>query len=97
MAGIITGGVSSSAKASGTPVALSILRWISECAMPGLPDEQITGMAVQSRSLKYIPSGLPQIKSITRAVSFHRGAYRDRHGRWERDAMDADVLRTNSA
>jgi hypothetical protein len=27
----------------------------------------------------------------------HRGAFRDRHGRWARDAMDADVLRTNSA
>jgi len=24
------------------------------------------------------------------------GAYRDRHGRWERDAMDAACCRTNS-
>jgi len=33
----------------------------------------------------------PQITGISIAVSFsQRGAARDRHGRWERDAVDAD-------
>jgi hypothetical protein len=55
-------------------------------------------IAVQPRQQKYIPSGLAQIKSITRAVPFSpRGALRGRHERWERDAMDADVPRTNGA
>jgi hypothetical protein len=44
---------------------------------------------------KYISSGLPQIKSITGAVSSHARGDRDRHERWERDAMDADVPLTN--
>jgi hypothetical protein len=39
-----------------------------------LPDEQITQRHVHPHLKKYIPSRLPQIKSITRAVSSHRGA-----------------------
>jgi hypothetical protein len=30
-------------------------------------------------------------------IPSHKGAYRDRHGRWVRDAVDADALLTNSA
>jgi hypothetical protein len=52
---------------------------------------------VQSRLQKYFPSRLTQIKFIAPAIPSQGGAYRDRHGRWARDAMDADVLRTNSA
>jgi hypothetical protein len=38
-------------------------------------------LAVQSCSQKYFRSRLTQIKSISRTVPTHRGAYRDRHGR----------------
>ena len=44
---------------------------------------------VQSHLQKYSASRLTQIKTITRAVPAHRGAFRDRHGRWARDAVDA--------
>ena len=50
---------------------------------------------VQSLVEKDFASRLPQIKPISIAVPSHRGAFRDRHGRWERDAVDADVLTTN--
>src|SRR5713226_4040533 len=46
-----------------------------------LPDGQITDFPVQPHLQKYFRSGLTQIKSISLAVSSHRGAYRDRHGR----------------
>jgi hypothetical protein len=38
---------------------------------------------------------LTQITGLLLAV--REGALRDRHGRWVRDAVDADVLTTNSA
>jgi hypothetical protein len=44
---------------------------------------------VQSHLQKYSASRFTQIKTITRAVPAHRGAFRDRHGRWARDAVDA--------
>ena len=40
-------------------------------------------------SEKYFCSHLPQIRSRTLAVPAHRGAFRDRHGRWAWDAVDA--------
>jgi hypothetical protein len=51
---------------------------------------------VQSRLQKYSVSPLPQITSTSAAVSSHRGALAivTNAGR---DAMDADVLLTNSA
>jgi hypothetical protein len=44
---------------------------------------------VQSPLQKYSRSGFTQITSISPAVPAHRGAFRDRHGRWARDAVDA--------
>jgi hypothetical protein len=38
---------------------------------------------------KYFPSRFAKITSITRASRPTRGAFRDRHGRWVRDAVDA--------
>jgi hypothetical protein len=44
---------------------------------------------VQSPRQKYIASRRTQITAILPAVSFPLGgAAHDRHGRWERDAMD---------
>src|SRR6202011_4381041 len=43
---------------------------------------------------KYFRSRLTQITSISLAVPAHRGAFRDRHGRWARDAVDAAALGT---
>src|SRR6266851_8349275 len=40
-------------------------------------------------SEKYFASHLPQINSRTLVVPAHRGAFRDRHGRWAWDAVDA--------
>ena len=47
---------------------------------------------VQSRLQKYFRFRLAQITSISIAVPAHRGAFRDRHGRWARDAVDAAAL-----
>jgi len=57
-----------------------------------LPDGQITDLAVQPYFKKYFVSGLTQITSKSLTVPSHRGAFRDRHGRWERDAVDAAAL-----
>jgi hypothetical protein len=59
------------------------------CRAPGfpsihardLPVGQISHLAVQPPLQKYSTSPLTQITSISLAVSPHRGAYRDRHGR----------------
>jgi hypothetical protein len=61
---------------------------------PDLPDRLFGKVPVQPHLQKYIPSRFPQIKSITRAVSSHRGAIAivTNAGR---DAVDADVLLTN--
>ena len=58
-----------------------------------LPDGQISWCfaraPVQPHLQKYFCSRLTRIKSISLTVLSHRGAFRDRHGRWERDAVDA--------
>jgi hypothetical protein len=54
-------------------------------------------ISVHSHLQKYIPSRFAQIKSITRAVSFHQEGRLAIVTNAGRDAMDADVLRTNSA
>jgi hypothetical protein len=63
-----------------------------------LPDGQIDALPVQPLLQKYSCFHPTQIISLSRAVSCPLGgACRDRHGRWARDAMDADALLTNSA
>ncbi len=61
-----------------------------------LPDGQISScfarMPVQPLLQKYFASPLTQITSKSHIVLSHRGAFRDRHGRWERDAVDAAAL-----
>jgi hypothetical protein len=53
--------------------------------------------AVQSHLQKYSASRFTQITSISAAIPGpHRGAFRDRHGRRARDAVDAKMLLTNS-
>ena len=48
-------------------------------------------LAVQISRQKFSDFQKPQITGISMAVPFsQRGAARDRHGRWERDAVDAD-------
>src|SRR5439155_5655207 len=63
-----------------------------------LPDGQISSCfpkwPVQPLLQKYFSSRLTQITSLIRPVLSHRGAFRDRHGRWERDAVDAAALGT---
>jgi len=51
---------------------------------------------VQSCLQKHFGSAITQIRLINRAVPpLSRGAFRDRHGRWARDAMDAGGTLTN--
>src|SRR6266496_3887862 len=61
-----------------------------------LPDGQISSCfpkwSVQPLLQKYFVWRLTQITSLIRPVLSHRGAFRDRHGRWERDAGDAAAL-----
>jgi hypothetical protein len=53
------------------------------------PDGQISNVPVHPRSQKYRASVLSQITCISASVSFPLGGtYRDRHGRWEWDAVD---------
>ncbi len=54
-----------------------------------LPDGLFCKLPVQPHLKKYFNSHLTRIKSISLTVLSHRGAFRDRHGRWERDAVDA--------
>jgi hypothetical protein len=58
--------------------------------------------SVQPSQRKYSASRLPQITIRVSAVPARKGAYRDRHGRWAGDAMDAlasgaILARTNDA
>src|SRR5438309_10358465 len=61
-----------------------------------LPDRQITScfpkLSVQPLLQKYFVWRLTQITSLICTVLSHRGAFRDRHGRWERDAVDLAAL-----
>jgi hypothetical protein len=53
---------------------------------------------VQMGFEKYFASLRGQITGLFRAIPCPmRGAFRDRHGRWVRDAVDANALLTNSA
>jgi hypothetical protein len=53
---------------------------------------------VQSSPKKFFPSRFTQITAISSAVPRpSRGAFRDRHGRWVRDAVDADGASDESA
>jgi hypothetical protein len=62
------------------------------CLTGTCPVGQINGLAVQPLLQKYFCFRLTQIISLFRAVSCPLGgAYRDRHGRWVRDAVDAAV------
>jgi len=62
---------------------------------PGdLPDGQLSRIPVQSLRKKYFAFSETQISRNVRAIPHpRRGAYRDRHGRWEWDAVDAAVSR----
>jgi hypothetical protein len=60
-----------------------------------LPDGLSEKSPVQPHLQKYFASRFAQIKSITRAVSSHRGAIAIVTDAG-RDAVDADVLLTNS-
>jgi hypothetical protein len=62
-----------------------------------LPDEQIGNSAVQPRSQKYSASRFAQINSRSPAVSSHQEGRLAIVTNAGRDAMDADVLLTNSA
>jgi len=52
---------------------------------------------VQSHLQKHFLSSLTQIKIISAPSRPAWGAYRDRHGRWARDAVDAKAALTNGA
>jgi hypothetical protein len=65
------------------------------CWLTDLPDRRSGETPVQPDSQKNISSLFSQIKSITRAVSSHVGALAIVTDAG-RDAMDADVLLTNS-
>jgi hypothetical protein len=54
-------------------------------------------ISVQPRPQKYSASHFPQITLRTLAVPAHRGAFRDRHGRWAGDAVDASGATDESA
>ena len=59
-----------------------------------LPVGQITRMPVQPHLQKYFAMPVGQIIFMTsRHPASIRGAYRDRHGRWVRDAVDAIASR----
>ena len=66
----------------------------------GLTDLPV-GLACHSRvqplSQKYSCFLLTQITSISAAIPSRGGAYRDRHGRWARDAVDAGGAKDESA
>jgi hypothetical protein len=63
-----------------------------------LPDGQSGDLAVKSRFVKLFVSLFDQIISLFRVIPHPLGGtYRDRHGRWVREAVDADVPLTNGA
>jgi len=61
------------------------------------PDGQIAAPPVQPPPQKYSCSLFAQITSTSPASRPERGAYRDRHGRWVRDAVDAGGAADESA
>jgi len=64
---------------------------------PGLPDGQISNVCASARvqTSAKINFFFSEIKSGVQLTSSRpaRGAYRDRHGRWERDAVDERMLK----
>jgi hypothetical protein len=55
-------------------------------------------LPVQSSPKKFFSSRFTQITSTSAAIPCSsRGAFRDRHGRWVRDAVDADGASDESA
>jgi hypothetical protein len=64
-------------------------RQFIEADQSDLPDGLFCNLLVQPHLQKYFVSGLTQITFISIIVLSHRGAFRDRHRRWERDAVDA--------
>ena len=62
------------------------------------PGGQISSLPVHPLSQKYPASVLSQITGISAPVLFPlEGAYRDRHERWEWDAVDAVARKTKRA
>jgi len=53
------------------------------------PDGLFDAWRVQPPFEKYFRFHLTQITGLSPAIPSHRGAFRDRHGRWVRDTMDA--------
>jgi len=62
-----------------------------------LPDGQIADPPVQPFLQKYSGFLFTQITSTSIASRPARGTYRDRHGRWVRDAMDVACQARSSA
>jgi hypothetical protein len=54
-----------------------------------LPDGQITKLHVQPLLQKFSDFQKPQIRHIYHRLLSLQGAFRDRHERWEEDAVDA--------
>jgi hypothetical protein len=57
-----------------------------------LPDGQFCEIRVQPSRKKYFACAVGQITAVSHPI---RGTFRDRHERWARDAMDAQVPPTN--
>jgi hypothetical protein len=62
-----------------------------------LAEGQISHLPVQPRLQKYFGFLLTQITGLSSPSRPIRGAFRDRHGRGRRDAVDAEVPLTNGA
>ena len=62
-----------------------------------LPDGANHRLTIQPLSQKYFAVLFTQITCMVSLSRLTRGAYRDRHGRWVRDAMDAGGAADESA
>jgi hypothetical protein len=62
-----------------------------------LPDGQISKNLSSPLDKNILLSSEAKSPAYSARSALTRGAYRDRHGRWARNAMDADALLTNSA
>ena len=67
---------------------------VAASSAPGaVPGGQITDPPVQPFAQKYSGVLQTQITSISIAIPSRLRAYRDRHGRWVRDAVDASFVK----